>query len=105
MMLSSIQIEKSPAGQSHIHESAIAQVAGQAVYIDDIAEIQGTLYAAPIMSKVAHGNIVAIHTNKAYALEGVCEVVLANDIPGDAIFAAFAHDEAIFAKNKVTLEG
>ncbi len=101
MMLSSIQIEKSPAGQSHIHESAIAQVAGQAVYIDDIAEIQGTLYAAPIMSKVAHGNIVAIHTNKAYALEGVCEVVLANDIPGDAIFAAFAHDEAIFAKNKV----
>lgn len=100
-MMSSIHLQKSPAGQSHYHESAVAQVAGHAVYIDDIAELQGTLYAAPIMSKVAHGNIISINPKKALALEGVCDVVLADDIPGDTIFAAFAHDEAIFAKNKV----
>ena len=33
-MMSSIHLQKSPAGQSHYHESAVAQVAGHAVYID-----------------------------------------------------------------------
>ena len=42
-------------GQSHIHESARAQVAGAAHYIDDLPEVKGTLYAAPILSTVAHG--------------------------------------------------
>ena len=37
-------------GQSHIHESARAQVAGAAHYIDDLPEVKGTLYAAPILS-------------------------------------------------------
>ena len=31
-------------GQSHIHESARAQVAGAAHYIDDLPEVKGTLY-------------------------------------------------------------
>ena len=30
-------------GQSHIHESARAQVAGAAHYIDDLPEVKGTL--------------------------------------------------------------
>ena len=44
------------AGTPHFHESARAQVAGSATYVDDIPEIKGTLYAAPILSTVAHGN-------------------------------------------------
>ena len=43
------------SGQSHPHESAAAQIAGAATYIDDIPELRGTLHAAPILSKVAHG--------------------------------------------------
>ena len=36
------------AGQSRFHESARAQVAGAATYIDDIPEVRGTLHAAPV---------------------------------------------------------
>ena len=41
------------AGVSKFHESARAQVTGSATYVDDIAEIRGTLFAAPIMSTIA----------------------------------------------------
>ena len=40
------------SGSSKPHESAAAQVAGGATYIDDIPELRGTLHAAPILSAV-----------------------------------------------------
>jgi xanthine dehydrogenase large subunit len=85
------------AGQSTFHESARAQAAGAATYVDDIPELKGTLYAAPIMSTVAHGKLLDIDCQAALAMPGVVDVVLAADIPGDAILAAFAHDEPVFA--------
>jgi xanthine dehydrogenase large subunit len=88
-------------GASRAHESAAAQVAGAAPYIDDIAEVRGTLHAAPILSPVAHGRLKGVDTRAALALPGVRDVVLARDIPGDNILAAFAHDEPIFARETV----
>ena len=92
-------------GQSAIHESAIAQVQGTAQYVDDIAEVRGTLYAAPILSRVAHGTLHGVDTTAALAHPGVRGVVLAADIPGDPILAAFGHDEPIFAQDEVLYVG
>jgi len=89
------------AGTPHFHESARAQVAGSANYVDDIPEIKGTLYAAPILSTVAHGNLRGVDAGEALAMPGVRDVILARDIPGDPIFATFVHDEPIFATTKV----
>ncbi|WP_137896208.1 xanthine dehydrogenase molybdopterin binding subunit [Ramlibacter sp. 2FC] len=89
------------AGLSHPHESARAQVAGAAHYVDDIPEIKGTLYAAPILSPVAHGRLKGVDTRAALAMPGVRDVILARDIPGDPILATFSHDEPIFAIDKV----
>ena len=89
------------AGASHPHESARAQVAGAATYIDDIPEIRGTLHAAPILSTVAHGRLRGVDASAALAMPGVRDVLLARDIPGDTILAAFAHDEPIFATDTV----
>jgi xanthine dehydrogenase large subunit len=99
--MSTPDLQASPAGQSHPHESAIAQVVGNAQYIDDIPEIKGTLFAAPVMSTVAHGKILSIDTTVAEAMPGVIGCVLAGDIPGDPILAAFGHDEPIFAMDTV----
>lgn len=88
-------------GRSHIHESARAQVAGAASYIDDLPEIKGTLYAAPILSTVAHGRLNGVDASAALALPGVRGVVLAADVPGDKMLAAFAHDEPVFALDTV----
>ena len=89
------------AGQSLFHESAQAQVSGKASYVDDIAELKGTLYAAPIMSKVAHGHLLGIDSRAACAMPGVHGVVLSADIPGSLLLASFAQDEPIFASNSV----
>ena len=89
------------AGQSLMHESARAQVCGSAPYVDDIPELKGTLYAAPILSTVAHGRLKGVDASAALALPGVRGVVLAADIPGDKLFAAFGHDEPIFADDVV----
>jgi xanthine dehydrogenase molybdopterin-binding subunit B len=50
-------VSQPASGVSHIHESARAQVAGAAHYVDDLPEVRGTLHAAPILSTVAHGTL------------------------------------------------
>ena len=89
------------AGRSIPHESAAAQVQGRATYIDDIAEIQGTLFAAPILSDVAHGNLRGVDASVAQAMPGVRGVMLAGDLPGHTMLASFIGDEPIFALDTV----
>ena len=89
------------AGRPVHHESARAQVSGTATYIDDIPEVKGTLYAAPVLSAVAHGRLLGVDSAAALAMPGVRDVIFAADIPGDALLASFAHDEAIFACGNV----
>jgi len=89
------------AGVSRPHESAVAQVAGAATYVDDIPEVRGTLHAAPILSTVAHGRLLGVDATAARAMPGVVDVVLAADIPGDPMLAAFAGDEPVFARDTV----
>ncbi|MGB4361427.1 MAG: xanthine dehydrogenase molybdopterin binding subunit [Rhodoferax sp.] len=89
------------SGQSHPHESAAAQIAGAATYIDDIPEVRGTLFAAPVLSKVAHGKLLGVDTQAALALPGVHAVLLAADVPGSKMLAAFAGDEPVLAQDTV----
>ncbi|HEX7889569.1 MAG TPA: xanthine dehydrogenase molybdopterin binding subunit [Ramlibacter sp.] len=92
-------------GSAHFHESARAQVAGSATYIDDIPEVKGTLHAAPILSNVARGKLRKVDTAEALKMDGVKGVVLAQDIPGDPFLATFVHDEPIFARDTVEFVG
>ncbi|MFM1907751.1 MAG: xanthine dehydrogenase molybdopterin binding subunit [Pseudomonadota bacterium] len=93
--------QTSAIGRSQPHESARAQVAGAVTYIDDIAEVRGTLHAAPILSTVAHGKLRGVDASAALGLAGVRGVVLAGDVPGDTLLASFAGDEPIFAIDTV----
>jgi xanthine dehydrogenase large subunit len=96
---------KQATGHSHVHESARAQVAGAATYVDDIPEVKGTLHAAPILSNVAHGRLNGVDTREAEAVPGVRAVLLARDIPGDPVLATHVHDEPIFARETVEYIG
>ena len=99
-------LAETPAvGASHPHESARAHVAGAATYVDDIAEVRGTLHGAPVLSSVAHGKILAVDVANALAMPGVRDVVLARDVPGEPMLAAFAGDEPIFARDTVQYVG
>ncbi|MDB5859180.1 MAG: putative xanthine dehydrogenase large subunit [Ramlibacter sp.] len=96
---------KPATGQSHFHESARAQVAGGATYIDDIPEVKGTLHAAPILSTVARGRLLGVDASAALKMPGVRDIVLAADVPGDPILATFIHDEPVFARDTVEFLG
>jgi xanthine dehydrogenase large subunit len=100
LLLNTVSV-KGAAGPSHFHESARAQVAGAVNYIDDIPEVKGTLFAAPILSNVAHGRLLGVDAAAALAMPGVRGVVLAADVPGDPLLATFVHDEPIFAVDTV----
>jgi xanthine dehydrogenase large subunit len=89
------------SGSSKFHESARAQVAGSATYVDDMREARGTLYAAPILSTVAHGLVLNIDAAPALAMPGVVDVIFPSDLPGDPVLASFTHDEPIFAHTSV----
>ncbi len=91
----------SAAGASHSHESARAQVQGAAPFVDDLPELKGTLYAAPVCAPVAHGLLRAVDGQAALALPGVVGLVLADDIPGDPLLATYAHDEPVLARDRV----
>jgi xanthine dehydrogenase large subunit len=93
------------AGAPHFHESARAQVAGAATYVDDIPEVKGTLQAAPILSGIAHGKLKGVDVSAVLKMPGVRGVVLASDIPGDPLLATFIHDEPVFARDTVEFVG
>lgn len=95
----------SVAGQSIAHDSAIAQVTGEARYIDDIPEIQGTRFAAPILSTVAHGKFHGLEIDNALAMPGVIRIITASDIVGDKMLATHLADEPIFALDHVAHVG
>jgi len=92
---------RTAAGKSRQHESARAQVAGAATYVDDIPEVRGTLHAAPVLSTIAHGRLRGVDARAALAMPGVRDVILAQDVPGDPLLATFVHDEPVFATDTV----
>ena len=57
-------------------------MAGEATYVDDIRELQGTLHAALGLSPVAHGRLLAVDVARLRAEPGVVAVLAADDAPG-----------------------
>jgi xanthine dehydrogenase large subunit len=98
----------SPAqGTDLIHESARLHVTGEAVYTDDIPELRGTLYAALILSPVAHGELIGEGIDRAAILaeHGVVAVYTASDIPGENNCGPIIHDDPFLANGKVEFIG
>ncbi len=94
-------------GQGIVHESAHLHVTGEAVYTDDIPELRGTLYAALILSPVAHGELIGEGIDRAAILaqHGVVGVFTAKDIPGENNCGPIIHDDPFLADGKVEFLG
>ena len=94
-------------GTDVVHESAHLHVTGSATYIDDMPEHAGTLYAALILSPVAHGELVGEGIDRAAILKehGVVAVYTAKDIPGENNCGPIVHDDPFLAVGKVEFLG
>ena len=103
--LQAVGAERVPVGVPAPHESAHLHVSGEAVYVDDIPELDGTLFAALGTSTHAHAIIKAIDLAGVRAAPGVVTVLTAADIPGDNNCGPIAHDDPIFADRLVQYIG
>jgi xanthine dehydrogenase large subunit len=93
-------------GQSIPHESALKHVAGAATYVDDVPEPDGTLHVQLGLATIAKGRILVMDLAPVRAAPGVVRVLAAEDIPGlNDISPVHAHDEPVFATDKVMFHG
>ncbi|MBR3191404.1 xanthine dehydrogenase molybdopterin binding subunit [Bosea sp. (in: a-proteobacteria)] len=88
------------------HDSAEKHVAGEALYIDDIAEPAGLAHAYIGLSTIAHGKLLSLDLSAVEAAPGVLSVLTANDIPGENdISSTHKHDEPVFATSDILHHG
>ncbi len=90
-----------------VHESAHLHVTGSATFTDDMPELAGTLYAALVLSPVAHGELVGegIDREALLAEHGVVAVFTSGDIPGENNCGPIVHDDPFLADGTVSYVG
>jgi xanthine dehydrogenase large subunit len=92
-------------GTSHPHESAHLHVSGEATFVDDIPEANGTLFAALGLSQRASARLESIDLAPVRAFPGVIDVVVAGDIPGTNNCGPILADDPILAEETVNYIG
>lgn len=88
-----------------INIDAHNHVKGKSIYLDDIQEMKGTLYALPFDATVAHAKIKSIDLHKALQRSGIVTILTAKDIPGENQIGGIIPDEPLFADGEVHFRG
>ena len=96
---------KGKSGKNSIHESASKHVTGDAIYVDDMAELPNTLHVAVGQSTEAHASIVSMDLSAVKAAEGVVDVVTLDDVPGETDIGPVFKGDPLFADGKVEFIG
>lgn len=98
---------KQPVGDSIPHLSAMKQVTGEAVYIDDLPPVANELHAGFVLSQRAHAVLKKVDASEALQMPGVVDFITYKDIPegGSNIWNPPSMDETFFAEDKVYTVG
>lgn len=88
-----------------INIDAHNHVKGKSIYLDDIQEMKGTLYALPFDATIAHAKIKSIDLQKALQRNGIVTILTAKDIPGENQIGGIIPDEPLFADGEVHFRG
>lgn len=87
------------------HRNAYTHLTGQSSYVDDLVVPAHCLYAAVVVSPVAHGILRHIDSSAALALQGVRRVLTARDIPGVNQIGDIMPDERLLAEHALSFIG
>ena len=85
----------------------LSPLPGQALFVEDLPSYSNELYFAPVLSTIAHGNIVNIDFDAALQVEGVKDVVSFKDVrQGGNLFKILGdEEELVFVEKLVEYEG
>ncbi len=92
-------------GKSLPHDSAKLHVSGAAAYTDDIPEPRGLLHMAIGMSSKAHAKLLKLDLTAVLSANGVADVFVAADIPGENNCGPIVADEKILSDEVVEYAG
>jgi len=73
---------KEVVGRIHLRPDAVEKVTGDAVYTDDLT-FPGILYAKARRALVPHAILKKLDISRAKSLQGVVEILTAEDVPGE----------------------
>ncbi|XP_076807856.1 xanthine dehydrogenase/oxidase-like [Clavelina lepadiformis] len=93
-----------PVGRPMKHLSAVKQVTGEAIYLDDIPHYADELYLCLVTSTRAHAYIRGVNIDEAIGTPGFVTYVDYRDVPGSNNVGIDKQDQ-VFAKEKVTYVG
>ncbi len=87
------------------HDSATRHVQGNAAYIDDLREPEGTLHIACGLSPVARGALKGMDLDAVRSFPGVVAVFTAADVPGSNDVSPSIGGDPMFAEDRVMFHG
>ncbi|KAI8677562.1 hypothetical protein NCS56_00646400 [Fusarium sp. Ph1] len=88
------------------HLSALKHCTGEAEYVDDMPRQHNELFGAPVMSKMAHAEILSVDWTAALEMPGVVGYLDKNSLSSDQnTWGPVVRDEELFADGKVHFYG
>uniref|UniRef100_A0A672N566 Aldehyde oxidase 3-like n=1 Tax=Sinocyclocheilus grahami TaxID=75366 RepID=A0A672N566_SINGR len=105
MLVPETQSSSDPVGRPNVHQAALQQATGEAVYYDDIPSVKGELFVSMVTSTRAHAKIIFIDASVALAMSGVITFISAKDVPGQNRRLWFNNPEELFAEEEVICVG
>jgi xanthine dehydrogenase large subunit len=100
-----LNARRAAVGKALPHDSAHLHVSGTAAYTDDLPEPRDLLHVAIGMSSKAHARIRRLDLDAVAAHEGVADVFVAAEIPGENNCGPVVADEVILAADIVEYAG
>lgn len=93
-----------PVGEREVRVDALGKVTGDAEYTGDIP-FDDLAHGHLVRSTVAHGRIESIDADDALALEGVIDIIFADQIPGEKKIGSIVPDQPLLNDKKVRYLG
>ncbi|KAG6827920.1 hypothetical protein H0H92_009962 [Tricholoma furcatifolium] len=94
-------------GKPEPHLSGLKHATGEAVYTDDMPNLQNQSWGALVLSTHAHARILSVDATKALSMPGVLTFVSHTDLPSPKanFWGSVALDEVFLAVGEVTAHG
>ncbi len=92
-------------GKNIPHDSAVAHVTGESLFVDDMPPALGEVLVDFVGSPVAHGRVRRIDLEAAKRVPGIIGAFIYRDVPGQNNYGPVVHDDRVLADEAIRYAG